>query len=315
MLCGVAELPRLTELREHVEYLDREISRLSAARRRQRWRAARATPPSALTETAPSAPVAQTKASFEYQWEHMPAGRALPSDAAFMRGLAQQLPDMVQVPREWFAGKTVVDVGCGIGRYTYGLLALGARVTACDQSDTALRRTAELCRPFADRLSLDRIDLLAWDGDADFDLAFCFGVVHHTGNTYLAMENVCRKVRPGGRVFFMIYAVPQTLAAFREINEYERLADEMRELPFDERRTRLERRFGAEAAHGWFDATSPRINDRLTFEEIHDVLTELGFTRITGRLVARNHYVVAERLDLDPPGHAGPLSRSGARGE
>jgi hypothetical protein len=41
-------------------------------------------------------------------------------------------------------------------------------------------------------------------------------VVRHTGNTYLATENVCRKVRLGGRVFFMVYGVPQALKAFGE---------------------------------------------------------------------------------------------------
>lgn len=297
LLQGIVALSELPRLLAQADYLQRDVERMRAELRRQAWQAARRSLSALPAQGSPSAPsVSQTKASFDFQWEHMPAGRALPGDDAFMRGVEQQLPDMVQVPREWFAGKQVADIGCGIGRYTYGLLALGAAVTACDQSAAALRRTAELCRPFANRLTLQQIDLLTWDGEADFDLAFSFGVVHHTGNTYLAIENVCRKVRPGGRVFFMIYAVPQTLAGFREINQYERLAEEMRNLTFEERKALVERRFGPDAAHGWFDATSPRINDRLTFEEIHDVLTELGFGRITGRLVARNHYVVAERI-------------------
>ncbi len=69
----------------------------------------------------------------------------------------------------------------------------------------------------------------------------------------------------------------------------------MRDLSFDERKARLLQRFGPEKAHGWFDAVSPRINDRLTFEEIHDLLTELGFTGISRTVEARNHHIVAER--------------------
>ncbi len=282
---GVGVLPQLARMRDQVEYLDRETARLAALARRAEWQARRR-----------SGMATQTRASFDYQWVHMPTGRALPSDPAFMRGLEQQLIDMVQMPREWFQGKRVVDIGCGIGRYSYGLLQLGASVTACDQSEAALRRTGELCRPFGERLSLKRIDLLEWDEGADFDLAFSFGVVHHIGNTYLATENVCRKVRPGGRLFLMIYGVPQTRPAFQEVNEYERIAEEIRDLSFDERKALLERRFGPDGAHGWFDATSPRINDRLTFEEINDLLTELGFAKIRRVVVARNHHVVAERL-------------------
>jgi SAM-dependent methyltransferase len=282
---GIAALRHLSRTRAQLEFVAREVNRLNAQSRRARWHEGRRT---GLEE--------QTKSSFDFQWEHMPAGTALPSDASFMRELERELPRAVAVPRDWFNGKRVVDVGCGVGRYSYGLLQLGAEVTACDQSEAALRRTADLCQQYVDRLVLKRIDLLEWREVADFDLAFSFGVVHHTGNTYLAMENVCRKVRVGGRVFFMIYAVPDTLEGLREVNTYESLADEVRHLSFPERKQFVERRFGPEKAHGWFDAVSPRINDRLTFEEIHDVLTELGFKNITGRIVLRNHYVTAERV-------------------
>ena len=55
------------------------------------------------------------------------------------------------------------------------------------------------------------------------------------------------------------------------------------------------RRFGEEKAHGWFDATSPAINDRLTFEELHQLLTQLGFSNISGRIVLRDHHILADK--------------------
>jgi SAM-dependent methyltransferase len=283
-LLGVLNIGQLSLVREQNEYLLREVSRLAAQQRRDAWRQQRG-----------SALGTQTKASFDYQWEHMPTGRALPSDPAFMRGLEAHLCEITGLSKDWFAGKRVVDIGCGIGRYTYGFLKMGALVTSCDQSEAALRATAEIGAPFKDRHTLKRIDLLEWNETADFDLAFSFGVVHHTGNTYLATENVCRKVRPGGRLFLMIYGVPETRPALREVNEYERIAAEVKDLSFDQRKALLLERFGPDAAHGWFDAVSPRINDRLTFEEIQDLLAELGFINIKRTVDARNHHVIAER--------------------
>jgi 2-polyprenyl-3-methyl-5-hydroxy-6-metoxy-1,4-benzoquinol methylase len=281
---AIASLPALLELREQAIYLSREVSRLQALARRNDWRARRR-----------NTHQEQTKASFDFQWDRMPAGASLPTDQSFMTAARHEVPAMVGVAPHWFEGKRVIDVGCGLGRYSHALLTLGSVLTSCDQSEAALRRTAQLCDEFAGRLTLKRVDLLEWNESADYDLAFCYGVVHHTGNTYLAIENVCRKVRPGGRVFFMIYAVPTSVEGLREINLYERLADEIREMSFEQRKAFVERRFGPDKAHGWFDAISPRINDRLSYEEIHDLLAELGFVNIAGRIVMRNHYITAER--------------------
>lgn len=280
-LAGLGDVPRLTE---QAAYLQREVARLQAENRRLRWQTA-----------ARASDAAQTKASFDFQWAQMPSGKALPSDDGFMAHVAQDLVAMTGRPRDWFAGRSVVDIGCGLGRYTYGFLQLGAHVTACDQSQAALARTAELCAASSERLRLKQIDLLEWDEQADFDLAFSFGVVHHTGNTYRAIENVGRKLRAGGRLFLMVYNMPEDYPGYHDVNAYESIAAQNEALTFEERRRDMVRRFGEERAHGWFDATSPRINDRLTFGEIRDLLTELGFINIAGRIVARDHYVTADR--------------------
>jgi 2-polyprenyl-3-methyl-5-hydroxy-6-metoxy-1,4-benzoquinol methylase len=238
----------------------------------------------------------QTRSSFDYQWSDFHTGVAMADDQAFMRNVPAQICQITDLPASWFPGKRVVDIGCGAGRFTYGLLSLGASVTACDQSAAALRRTAKLCQEFSDRLTTETNNLLEWEAIGDYDLAFCFGVVHHTGNTYLAIRNGALKVKPGGRLFMMIYGFPQTLSDFAEINEYEDLRRKLRPVSFKEKKEALIQQFGPYLAHGWFDATAPRINDLLTFPEIAELLRRLGFQNIRRIVENRNHHIVADRI-------------------
>jgi len=239
--------------------------------------------------------VLQTQSSFDYQWHEFATGHAMADDQEFMSQIGSLICKMTRLPEAWFSGKKVVDIGCGVGRFTYGFLSLGAVVTACDHSPWALERTVKLCESYGKRLATQQVDLLKWHEKDEYDLAFCFGVVHHTGNTYLAIRNASRKVRPGGRLFLMVYGFPETLADFCEVNTYEKLREELRDYPFEEKKRILIERFGPHQAHGWFDAISPRINDLLTFDEVRDLLTRLRFENITRTMDSRNHHVVADK--------------------
>jgi 2-polyprenyl-3-methyl-5-hydroxy-6-metoxy-1,4-benzoquinol methylase len=238
----------------------------------------------------------QTGQSFDYQWAEYSSGIAMSDDTAFMSQLQSQICQMTDLPTEWFKGKRVIDIGCGAGRFTYGMLSMGAYVTACDQSDAGLKKTAKLCAEHSDRLTTKQINLLKWDEVGDFDLVFCFGVVHHTGNTYSAIKNAALKVKPGGRLFLMIYGFPENLNAFEELISYEEVRQTVRILSFEEKKKYLIDRFGPYYAHGWFDAVSPQINDLLTFEETADFLTTQGFSRIKRTMPGRNHHLVGDKL-------------------
>lgn len=236
----------------------------------------------------------QTRASFEYQWADFNTGVALADDKAFMEQVQTQICQITALDASWFMGRKVADVGCGSGRFSYGMLSLGASVSAFDQSESGLRNTAELCTPYKERLSTERINLLEWGGTGDFDLVFCFGVVHHTGNTYLAMRNVADKVKPGGKLFLMIYGFPEKEPDFTELTSYEDVRQKIRPLTFEEKKKTLVDQFG-EYAHGWFDATSPRINDILSYAEIVEFLSALGFSNFKRTTSGRNHHLIAEK--------------------
>jgi ubiquinone/menaquinone biosynthesis C-methylase UbiE len=98
-------------------------------------------------------------------------------------------------------GKHLLEVGCGMGYDSLEFLKRGVRVTATDLTPNAVRlarrhfelegleaedvRTANvLCLPFPDNT---------------FDGVWANGVLHATGNTALAIREVRRVLKPGGR--------------------------------------------------------------------------------------------------------------------
>ena len=73
----------------------------------------------------------QTLASFDYQWRALAEGDAMLSDPWFVDNVDRiASEELLAVRRSWFDGRRVLDAGCGGGRWTVGLLRLGARVTA-----------------------------------------------------------------------------------------------------------------------------------------------------------------------------------------
>jgi SAM-dependent methyltransferase len=101
-------------------------------------------------------------------------------------------------------GRSVLDAGCGSGRYAEIAAALGAKVTALDLSAAAYVARENL--PDEDRVTVVRGSVLEPPlADGAFDNAFSVGVLQHTPDPLGAARRLVRLVRPGGELAIWMY--------------------------------------------------------------------------------------------------------------
>lgn len=121
----------------------------------------------------------------------------------------QSLREMLGV--DDLRGRTFLDVGSGSGLFSLAARRLGAKVHSLDYDPQSVACTRELKRRFFDndgQWTIDEASVL----DAPylstlgtFDIVYSWGVLHHTGAMWQALENVVPVVAQPGRLFIAIY--------------------------------------------------------------------------------------------------------------
>jgi 2-polyprenyl-3-methyl-5-hydroxy-6-metoxy-1,4-benzoquinol methylase len=130
-------------------------------------------------------------------------------DEERVRQAEKSLREMLEVTS--LAGKTFLDIGSGSGLFSLAARRLGARVHSFDFDPKSVACTRQLKKNFfSDDESWKIEEGSALDSEylkslGQFDVVYSWGVLHHTGHLWAAMENAQERVAPGGKFFIALY--------------------------------------------------------------------------------------------------------------
>lgn len=113
--------------------------------------------------------------------------------------------------KEKIEGKTFIDVGCGSGLFSLAAYRLGAKeVVSIDVDEFSIECTNKLREKYKEEKKWEVKKGSALDKDfigslGKFDIVYSWGVLHHTGNMYQALENVSILMKEQGIFYLAIY--------------------------------------------------------------------------------------------------------------
>jgi 2-polyprenyl-3-methyl-5-hydroxy-6-metoxy-1,4-benzoquinol methylase len=121
----------------------------------------------------------------------------------------QSLSEFTSVPN--FRRKSFLDVGCGSGLFSLAAHELGAEKVVSFDRDALSVKCCEFLHEKAGSPSNWEIksgsilDEAFLSSLGRFDVVYAWGVLHHTGHMYRAIENSAHLVGPGGLFYLALY--------------------------------------------------------------------------------------------------------------
>lgn len=165
----------------------------------------------------PSTKNSDDKQRAREQWSHDPAGAVYGHEHEFgtreffdeveRHRYQEYAPWMTELMGfDEFAGKRLLEVGCGMGTDLLQFARGGAQVTGVDLTPRSIeisRRHLSLYDQTGEFAIAD-CETLPF-ADASFDVAYSNGVLHHTPDTAGAVREIHRVLRCGGHARVMLY--------------------------------------------------------------------------------------------------------------
>jgi ubiquinone/menaquinone biosynthesis C-methylase UbiE len=225
------------------------------------------------------------------------------SDESYWRepvGLLRTRLERNGVPMAGLEGKTVLDAGCGGGRYTAAWRLLGAaHATGVDLSDLNIATARErAARAAIEGLTFEQANVLRLPFAGNrFDIVFSNGVLHHSVDWRQGVAELLRVLKPGGLGWLYLIDPPgglfwdviEILRVVMKTESKETARAALRVLQHPESRIFYQ-----------LDHVMAPINLRIPSEEIEAQLAAAGATGI--RRLARGHDLDRiEELHRDAP--------------
>ncbi len=139
--------------------------------------------------------------SFSFEWNRH---RRTQLDGATSRESEETFRQKTGLGPEDVAGKRVLDVGCGMGRFADVVSRWGGEIVGIDLSLAVEAAQANLGERQNVRILQADLFRLPFR-PASFDIVYSVGVLHHTPDCEKACREVFRFVRPGGRACIWVY--------------------------------------------------------------------------------------------------------------
>ncbi len=174
-----------------------------------------------------------TSLSFDFgrNWEAFSRAKV---DAQRLEDARQATVDLIGGER--IAGRTFLDVGCGSGLFSIAAAQLDAsRVVGFDLNPTSVSASRENLDRLRDHLPAEASEPSFCVGSVldegflaslgTFDIVYSWGVLHHTGSMWRAIENATRLVAPeNGTLALAIYNQHWTSAFWKQVKRFYNLA-------------------------------------------------------------------------------------------
>lgn len=143
-------------------------------------------------------PDERTAKAFANSWNSLPDGSIYSWD---------QFVDWLRpVSKQFIAGRTVLEMGCGNGSLMEYMLRWEPKhIHGIDLGDSVLSARRNLERTGSVDWSLEKVDLNAFRGGG-FDFVYCIGVLHHLQDPEVGFKSVVANVKSGGRFHCWVYA-------------------------------------------------------------------------------------------------------------
>lgn len=165
---------------------------------------------------------------FHDAWAESTQVEGVDVDAVFQSQTALELRYLQSILGD-VRGKTILEVGCGLGEASVGFAKLGAKVTATDLSPGMVDFAQRLARRYGVEVSgavgaAEELDLPA----GSFDIIYAANTIHHLADRDAFYQRVKALLKPGG-----VFCAWDPVKYNPVINVYRRMASEVRSI--DER--------------------------------------------------------------------------------